>query len=143
MAVKMAAAAWLQVLPVILLLGSQTSLLSLFGVGPAPVAAADRSKWHIPIPSVSVQKQLAWRNKGVGLRRPKGSMKVPQKSASKGVELPGASVCLVNGDPLSWSGKPCTSVGRLPGMSLPLQKQRRVVERFLNSRVRENFQCLS
>ncbi|XP_073067789.1 transmembrane protein 87A isoform X3 [Manis javanica] len=51
MAVKMAAAAWLQVLPVILLLGSQTSLLSLFGVGPAPVAAADRSKWHIPIPS--------------------------------------------------------------------------------------------
>ncbi|KAJ8776886.1 hypothetical protein J1605_015063 [Eschrichtius robustus] len=48
----MAAAAWLQVLPVILLLlGAQTSPLSLFSVGPAPVAAADRSKWHIPIPS--------------------------------------------------------------------------------------------
>lgn len=55
MAVKMAAAAWLQVLPVILLLlGAQPSPLSLLGVGPAPVAAADRSKWHIPIPSVSV-----------------------------------------------------------------------------------------
>ncbi|XP_057344715.1 transmembrane protein 87A isoform X4 [Manis pentadactyla] len=51
MAVKMAAAAWLQVLPVILLLGTQISPLSLFGIGPAPVAAADRSKWHIPIPS--------------------------------------------------------------------------------------------
>ncbi|XP_057577822.1 transmembrane protein 87A isoform X2 [Hippopotamus amphibius kiboko] len=48
----MAAAAWLQVLPVILLLlGAQTSPLSLFSVGPAPVAATDRSKWHIPIPS--------------------------------------------------------------------------------------------
>ncbi|KAM9093365.1 transmembrane protein 87A isoform 3-T3 [Megaptera novaeangliae] len=48
----MAAAAWLQMLPVILLLlGAQTSPLSLFSVGPAPVAAADRSKWHIPIPS--------------------------------------------------------------------------------------------
>ncbi|XP_075860389.1 transmembrane protein 87A isoform X2 [Microcebus murinus] len=52
MAVKMAAAAWLQVLPVILLLlGAQPSPLSLFGAGPAPVSAADRSKWHIPIPS--------------------------------------------------------------------------------------------
>ncbi|XP_058283763.1 transmembrane protein 87A isoform X3 [Hylobates moloch] len=48
----MAAAAWLQVLPVIvLLLGAQPSPLSLFSAGPAPVAAADRSKWHIPIPS--------------------------------------------------------------------------------------------
>ncbi|EFB13782.1 hypothetical protein PANDA_001037, partial [Ailuropoda melanoleuca] len=48
----MAAAAWLQVLPVILLLlGAQPSPLSLLGVGPAPVAAADRSKWHIPMPS--------------------------------------------------------------------------------------------
>nr|BAE87749.1 unnamed protein product [Macaca fascicularis] len=48
----MAAAAWLQVLPVVvLLLGPQPSPLSLFSVGPAPVAAADRSKWHIPIPS--------------------------------------------------------------------------------------------
>uniref|UniRef100_A0A2K6BDP0 Transmembrane protein 87A n=1 Tax=Macaca nemestrina TaxID=9545 RepID=A0A2K6BDP0_MACNE len=48
----MAAAAWLQVLPVVvLLLGAQPSPLSLFSVGPAPVAAADRSKWHIPIPS--------------------------------------------------------------------------------------------
>nr|XP_031309102.1 transmembrane protein 87A isoform X4 [Camelus dromedarius] len=48
----MAAAAWLQVLPVILiLLGAQRSRLSLFSVGPAPVAAADRSKWHIPITS--------------------------------------------------------------------------------------------
>lgn len=55
MAVKMAAAAWLQVLPVILLLlGAHPSPLPLFGVGPAPVAAADRSKWHVPIPSVSV-----------------------------------------------------------------------------------------
>ncbi|XP_029808827.1 transmembrane protein 87A isoform X1 [Suricata suricatta] len=52
MDVKMAAAAWLQVLPVILLLlGAQPSPLSLLGVGPAPVAATDRSKWHIPIPS--------------------------------------------------------------------------------------------
>ncbi|XP_047622559.1 transmembrane protein 87A isoform X1 [Phacochoerus africanus] len=50
MAVKMASAAWLQVLPVILLLlGAPTSPLSHFGVGPASVAAADRSKWHIPI----------------------------------------------------------------------------------------------
>ncbi|XP_054421525.1 transmembrane protein 87A isoform X6 [Pteronotus mesoamericanus] len=52
MSVKMAAAAWLQVLPVILLLlGAQPSPLSLFGVGPVLVAATDRSKWHIPIPS--------------------------------------------------------------------------------------------
>ncbi|XP_032965601.1 transmembrane protein 87A isoform X3 [Rhinolophus ferrumequinum] len=52
MAVKMAAAAWLQVLPVILLLlGAHPSPLPLSGVGPVPVAAADRSKWHIPIPS--------------------------------------------------------------------------------------------
>ncbi|XP_062061706.1 transmembrane protein 87A isoform X3 [Lepus europaeus] len=50
----MAAAAWLQVLPVtFLLLGAQPSPLSLFGAGPAPVSAADRSKWHIPITSVS------------------------------------------------------------------------------------------
>ncbi|XP_028363625.1 transmembrane protein 87A isoform X2 [Phyllostomus discolor] len=49
---KMAAAAWLQLLPVILLLlGAQPSPLSLFGVGPVLVAATDRSKWHIPIPS--------------------------------------------------------------------------------------------
>ncbi|XP_040826044.1 transmembrane protein 87A isoform X3 [Ochotona curzoniae] len=48
----MAAGAWLQVLPVtLLLLGIQPSPLSLFGAGPAPVSAADRSKWHIPIPS--------------------------------------------------------------------------------------------
>nr|XP_008267352.1 transmembrane protein 87A isoform X5 [Oryctolagus cuniculus] len=48
----MAAAAWLQVLPVtFLLLGAQPSPLSLFGAGPAPVSAADRSKWHIPITS--------------------------------------------------------------------------------------------
>ncbi|XP_011353272.1 transmembrane protein 87A isoform X1 [Pteropus alecto] len=51
MVVKMAVAAWLQVLPVILLLGARPSPLWLFGVGPAPVAAADRSKWHIPISS--------------------------------------------------------------------------------------------
>ncbi|VTJ75042.1 Hypothetical predicted protein [Marmota monax] len=52
MAVKMAAAAWLQVLPVILfLLGPHVYPLSLFGVGLAPVSAADRSKWHVPIPS--------------------------------------------------------------------------------------------
>ncbi|KAM6202722.1 transmembrane protein 87A isoform 6-T6 [Rhynchocyon petersi] len=48
----MAATAWLQVLPVILLLlGAQPSPLSFFGIGLAPVTAADRSKWHIPIPS--------------------------------------------------------------------------------------------
>ncbi|KAG5206561.1 hypothetical protein R6Z07F_008407 [Ovis aries] len=49
----MAVAAWLQVVPVILLLllGARTAPLSLFSVGPAPVAAAERSKWHIPIPS--------------------------------------------------------------------------------------------
>ncbi|KAM5337328.1 transmembrane protein 87A isoform 4-T4 [Glossophaga mutica] len=48
----MAAAAWLQLLPVILLLlGAHPSPLSLFGVGPILVAATDRSKWHIPIPS--------------------------------------------------------------------------------------------
>ncbi|NP_001425926.1 transmembrane protein 87A isoform 19 precursor [Homo sapiens] len=48
----MAAAAWLQVLPVILLLlGAHPSPLSFFSAGPATVAAADRSKWHIPIPS--------------------------------------------------------------------------------------------
>uniref|UniRef100_A0A452SAS9 Transmembrane protein 87A n=1 Tax=Ursus americanus TaxID=9643 RepID=A0A452SAS9_URSAM len=48
----MAAAAWLQVLPVILLLlGAQPSPLSLLSVGPSPAAAADRSKWHIPMPS--------------------------------------------------------------------------------------------
>ncbi|XP_069910162.1 transmembrane protein 87A isoform X11 [Oryctolagus cuniculus] len=48
----MAAAAWLQVLPVtFLLLGAQPSPLSLFGAGPALVSAADRSKWHIPITS--------------------------------------------------------------------------------------------
>lgn len=55
MAVKMAVAAWLQVSPVIfLLLGAQPFPLSFFGAGPAPVFAADRSKWHIPMPSVSV-----------------------------------------------------------------------------------------
>ncbi|XP_036118018.1 transmembrane protein 87A isoform X6 [Molossus molossus] len=47
----MAAVAWLQVLPVILLLGAQPSPLTLFGVGPVPAAAADRSKWHVPMPS--------------------------------------------------------------------------------------------
>nr|KAF6394051.1 transmembrane protein 87A [Pipistrellus kuhlii] len=47
----MAAAAWLQVLPVLLLLGAQPSPLLLLGAGPAAVAAADRSKWHIPVPS--------------------------------------------------------------------------------------------
>lgn len=43
-------------------------------------------------------------------------MKVPQKSASKGVELLGASVSLVSRDPPPWSGKPCSSVGRLAGV---------------------------
>ncbi|XP_029426123.1 transmembrane protein 87A isoform X1 [Nannospalax galili] len=48
----MAVAAWLQVSPVVfLLLGAQPSPLSLFGAGPSPVSAADRSKWHIPMPS--------------------------------------------------------------------------------------------
>lgn len=56
MAVKMAVAAWLQVSPVVfLLLGAQPFPLSFFGAGPAPVFAADRSKWHIPMPSVSVE----------------------------------------------------------------------------------------
>lgn len=51
----MAVAAWLQVSPVIfLLLGAQPFPLSFFGAGPAPVFAAGRSKWHIPMPSVSV-----------------------------------------------------------------------------------------
>lgn len=55
MAVKMAVAAWLQVSPVIfLLLGAQPFPLSFFGAGPASVYAADRSKWHVPMPSVSV-----------------------------------------------------------------------------------------
>ncbi|KAM6181176.1 transmembrane protein 87A isoform 1-T1 [Erethizon dorsatum] len=47
----MARAAWLQLLPVILLLGAEPFPLSLFDAGPATVYAADRSKWHIPIPS--------------------------------------------------------------------------------------------
>nr|AAH27354.1 Transmembrane protein 87A [Mus musculus] len=48
----MAVAAWLQVSPVIfLLLGAQPFPLSFLGAGPAPVFAADRSKWHIPMPS--------------------------------------------------------------------------------------------
>ncbi|XP_036154605.1 transmembrane protein 87A isoform X9 [Myotis myotis] len=47
----MAAAAWLQVLPVILLLGAPPSPWAFWGAGPVPVAAADRSKWHIPVPS--------------------------------------------------------------------------------------------
>ena len=52
LAVKMAVAAWLQVSPVIfLLLGAQPFPLSFLGAGPAPVFAADRSKWHIPMPS--------------------------------------------------------------------------------------------
>ncbi|CAO2579247.1 Transmembrane protein 87A [Lemmus lemmus] len=52
MAVKMAVAVWLQVSPVVfLLLGAQPFPLSFLGVGPAPVFAADRSKWHIPMPS--------------------------------------------------------------------------------------------
>lgn len=83
MAVKMAAVAWLQVLPVILLLGAQPSPLTLFGVGPVPAAAADRSKWHVPMPSVSVPK-LSLQEQGVGLRRPKGSMKVCRSPLPKG-----------------------------------------------------------
>ncbi|XP_076785680.1 transmembrane protein 87A isoform X4 [Arvicanthis niloticus] len=52
MAMKMAVAAWLQVSPVIfLLLGAQPFPLSFLGSGPVPVFAADRSKWHIPMPS--------------------------------------------------------------------------------------------
>lgn len=50
----MASAAWLQLLPVILLLGAEPFPLSLFDAGPATVSAADRSKWHIPMPSVSI-----------------------------------------------------------------------------------------
>lgn len=50
-------------------------------------------------------------------------MKAPQKPASKGVELPGASVSLVSRDPPPWSGKPCTSVGRLAEMPGPLQER--------------------
>lgn len=88
----MAAAAWLQVLPVILLLGAPPSPLSPLGAGPVPVAAADRSKWHVPVPSVSVPKPLSPEERGVGLRRPEGSMKVLPKSASAGVGSPGASL---------------------------------------------------
>ncbi|XP_052039289.1 transmembrane protein 87A isoform X2 [Apodemus sylvaticus] len=52
MVAKMAVVAWLQVSPVIfLLLGAQPFPLSFLGAGPAPVFAADRSKWHIPMPS--------------------------------------------------------------------------------------------
>lgn len=80
MAVKMAAAAWLQVLPVILLLPSPPTL---FGVGPVPAAAADRSKWHVPMPSVSVPK-LSLQEQGVGLRRPMGSMKVCRSLFQRG-----------------------------------------------------------
>lgn len=40
----------------------------------------------------SLQEQLRLEERGVGLRRPKESMKVPQKSASKGVGLPVTSV---------------------------------------------------
>lgn len=60
-------------------------------------------------------------------------MKVPQKSASKGVELLGAPVSLVSRDPPPWSGKPCTSVGRLAGVPGPLEERRRMVEWFLNT----------
>ena len=40
----------------------------------------------------SLQEQLSPEEQGVGLRQPKGSMKVPVKSGSKGVGLPGVSV---------------------------------------------------
>lgn len=76
MAVKMAAVAWLQALPaILLLLGAQPSPLSLFGIGPAPVAAADRSKWHIPMSSVSVhfRGSRAWWSKGWGYGGSRGS----------------------------------------------------------------------
>ncbi|KAM4829887.1 transmembrane protein 87A isoform 3-T3 [Thomomys bottae] len=44
-------AAWPQVWPVMFFLGAQPFPFSSFGAGPSPVSAADRSKWHIPIPS--------------------------------------------------------------------------------------------
>ncbi|XP_012865616.1 PREDICTED: transmembrane protein 87A isoform X1 [Dipodomys ordii] len=47
----MAEPAWLQVLPVMLFLGAQPFPFSFLGAGPSPVSAADRSKWHIPMPS--------------------------------------------------------------------------------------------
>ncbi|XP_021495071.1 transmembrane protein 87A isoform X2 [Meriones unguiculatus] len=48
----MAVAAWLQASPVIfLLLVAQPFPRSSFGAGPASVYAADRSKWHVPMPS--------------------------------------------------------------------------------------------
>uniref|UniRef100_A0A8C2VPV5 Transmembrane protein 87A n=2 Tax=Chinchilla lanigera TaxID=34839 RepID=A0A8C2VPV5_CHILA len=49
--VKMARAWWLQVLLVILLFGGEPFPLLRSGVRPNAVCAADRSKWHIPIPS--------------------------------------------------------------------------------------------
>ncbi|KAL1786073.1 transmembrane protein 87A isoform X2 [Sigmodon hispidus] len=48
----MAVAAWLQVYSIIFVLfGAQPFPMSFFGTGPTPVSAADRSKWHIPMPS--------------------------------------------------------------------------------------------
>ncbi|XP_005381386.1 PREDICTED: transmembrane protein 87A isoform X1 [Chinchilla lanigera] len=47
----MARAWWLQVLLVILLFGGEPFPLLRSGVRPNAVCAADRSKWHIPIPS--------------------------------------------------------------------------------------------
>lgn len=90
----------------------------------------------------SLKKQLSLEEQGVGLRRPSGSMKVPLKSASKGVELPGASLSLVSRDPPPWSGQLCTSVGSLAGVPGPLQERRRMVERYFTREVRENFECL-
>lgn len=93
----MAAAAWLQILPVILLLGAPPSPLSLLGAGPVPVAAADRSKWHIPIPSVSVPKPLSLEEGGGGTTAAhgvhEGSAKVRfQRGGIAGSVLAGASL---------------------------------------------------
>ncbi|XP_078007487.1 transmembrane protein 87A isoform X3 [Phascolarctos cinereus] len=50
MAAKMAVAAWLRLAPItLLLLGTLPSPLSLPSAGPGPAAAAERSKWHVPV----------------------------------------------------------------------------------------------
>lgn len=94
MAVKMAVAAWLQVSPVIfLLLGAQPFPLSFLGSGPVPVFAADRSKWHIPMPSVSVGAPIEpGRGKRWGYGGPRGPGRFLESLVTKVSRLSRASV---------------------------------------------------
>lgn len=138
-AVKMAAAACLPGLPVILLLlGAQPSPLSLFGIGPAPVAAGDRSKWHIPIPSVSVQfGNRGWRSRGVGLRRPAGPRKVPPLSAARRAGARGVCSAAASRKPTS-SLRAVQICGPVAGVSGPLQPWRGATLKWLlSSKVRQ------